>query len=332
MKVLKYIKDNDNYCYVQKTKIFIHYLLYTKNNFFYYFTLNPKNYSKTNLICKRFLKSNDLKIELSEYDSFDLINKYNNYKYKTDYNIITSVYGEENFNVVKIFKKNQEIISFKEINKTPTFIYGYIFHKFNYKYSATFHGALIENYASYYKKHPENKIHLLIFRYYKYLTHKYIRYNFNIRSNFELLQYCDKNFKDKYYFLIYSELDKLIKINKDKILKKFKINNENELFGYIYFYNNYLFDFYYQYYLQFIDDKKSNISMTACAFNTDKIYNNAKDIMIYDILTLTKLNFKKYLIFFIEERLNKYLFLIKEDTIRKRNEKIIKNYLDKYVK
>ena len=332
MKLLKYIKDDNNYCLVQKTRLYIHFLLCKENKYHYYFTFNLKNYNKTNKICNKFLKSNNLKVELKNHNSFDLMNQYNNYVNKTDYNIIISIYGEENFDIVKIYQGEKELVSFKEINKSPTFIYGYVFHIFGYKYSATYHGALIEKYVNYYKRHSNDKIHNLIIRYYKYLINHFIKYNFNLRSNFELLEYCDVTFKNKYYMFLYLKLDQIIKLNVNKILNKFKISTDEEKFGYIYFYNNYLYDFYYQYYLKFISDKNKKISFTSCGFNTPLIYNKTKDILNYNNLILTKLNFKKYILFFTEKHLNQYLNLVNEKTILKKNEIKIKKYLDIYVK
>lgn len=307
MKILKYIKDNANYCLVQKTNVYIHYLLKKNNQIYYYFSLGSKNYHKTNKICKKLLSHNDLKIELHIYDTYELINAYNESINSSDYHVIINPYGEENFDIVRIYKKNNLFLSFKDMNKSPIFANSYIFYLFNYKHNATFHGFFINHYLKFYKKHKKHK---LIVRYYLYLTKLFINLNIKIQSNFETLLHSNSLFKDKYLFLLYAEFDKIIKIDKNKILKKFDISSEEELYGYLYYYNNYLYYFYYQYYCNLIKDEKANISITACAFNTPVIYEKVKNIMKNENVNLIKLNFKKYILFFIEKELENYLYLV----------------------
>lgn len=323
MKILKYTKDEDNYCLVYKTKQYIHYLIKKNKELYYHLTFNVKNYNKTNKICKKILNSNNISVELKNYDFFDLTNKYNDYVNNYDYNIILNPYGEDDFVITKIYNKEKEFLSFKDINKSPCLIASYIFYLFDC-FNEKYHGYLVDDFKPYIKKH-DKKIDFLILRYIKYIFYKFINYDLNIKSNFELLYHCDINFYNKYYFLFFKELDKIVKINKDKILKKFQINNKNELMGYIYYYSAYIYSIYLNYYLNFINKKDAKISITCCSFYNDFFVEQIKNFMSKTNIDYIKLNFKKNIIFFTETEFKKYDILKKLQKKHKINKRSIIN-------
>jgi hypothetical protein len=310
LKILKYIKDDDNYCLVYKTKQYIHYAIKKNNQLYYHLTFNIKNYFKTHKICKKILNSKNISVELKSYDFFYLANEYSNYINNSDYNLILNAYGEDDYVITKIYNKNKELFFFKDINKSPCFIASYIFYLFNC-FGEKYHGYLIDDFKPYIKKHDE-KIDFLILRYIRYVFYKFINYNLNIKSNFELFQHSDIDFHNKYYFLFFKELDNVIKINKNKILKKFQINNKNELMGYIYYYNAYIYSIYLNYYLNFIDKKDVTISITCCSFHNDFFVEKIKYFMNMNNIHYIKLNFKKNLLLFTDKNFKNYNLLKKE--------------------
>ena len=76
MKILKYINDENNFCLVHKTKIFVYYFIFKDNKYSYYESYLKKNFQKTKKISNKLLKKEITKTEVLLYDDFLLLAKY----------------------------------------------------------------------------------------------------------------------------------------------------------------------------------------------------------------------------------------------------------------
>ena len=61
MKILKYINDENNFCLVHKTKIFVYYFIFKDNKYSYYESYLKKKFSKNKEDIKQTIKKRNHK-------------------------------------------------------------------------------------------------------------------------------------------------------------------------------------------------------------------------------------------------------------------------------
>lgn len=315
MKIIKYQENENKYVLVYKTKIFIYYLFIINNNPYYYERYNSKNYNKTLKICKRFLKTNQLKISSSDYDNYELAYKCDSFAYKkSDYHLSSETYGNDKGVTFCVYKDGIKKEEFKGQKRSSTFITSYILTKFHFPFPPQYY-IYCDLLMPFINETEIKKIN----RYCKILFLKFLNYEFeDIKVNFEHL--CHTN---QFYYInkIFSDYDQKIKIDVKKIIHKFNLeNNFNKKAAFIYYSTTYFGILFFKDYIKKNNIQNSKIIINCCIFGGQyfsKYFNDSNQYIFSEYNSL-----RNGWMFFIDQKYNDYLKIIKEN---KRKEKIQKH-------
>jgi hypothetical protein len=319
MRILKYINDENNFCLVHKTKIFIYYLLFRDKQYYYFETYLKKNFQKTKEISGKLLKKEILKTEVLFFDDFIVSGKSNNFLSQkiNDYHIVTETFGNEEYVTFCLMDKNlNKIKEFKGQRYSPTFISSYILFKFNLNFSLHLH-----SFMEYLIKDISEKDKLKLKKYSGILFYKYKKFIFDdIKVNFDLFWYSGD---ERFIMNIFLYYDKIIKINKEKIISYFMLNDKEKKISYIYyavcfFSSMFIIDF-----IKTNNIKNSKIAINSCLFKINickKFLNDINDTNEYYFSDLN--NLKNGLIFFTDKKFFEQIKLIKNKYEKKILEKM----------
>jgi hypothetical protein len=323
MIVIKYEKDNSNYCLVHKTSHFVYYLLVKNNNFYYYENFNNRYCDKTLKICKKFLKTNNLNISNENYDDFILAYKCDEYVYgKNDYHLITETFGNDGCVTFCVIQDGLKIKELKGQRFSPTFIFSVILTKFNFEYGTNYHAYCdhLLNFVDY-----SDKNILKIKKYINLLFSKYVNYSFeDLNINFNYF-WKTKDVKIATNAIFYYE--KIINLNIEKIINRFNLTDKNKKFGTIYYGLCYFVYLYFKYQIKAMNIKNKKIIINSCVFNIklmQKFFINEDNKYIFSEFN----SIKTFWLMFIDKKYN-HLALTVKDKYKKRMKKIFINNLNK---
>lgn len=305
MKLIKYRTNNNDFCLVHKTKIFVYYLM-LQNNKYYYFESYLKNFNKTKKISEKLLKKKVTNVEVTEYDDYNLAAKADNFlsQIENDYHIISETFGNNKYTTfIVLDKKLNKILDLKGQRHSPTFIASYILYRFNFNLSLEFH-----SFGDFFIKEIPESDQLKIKRYARMMFLKYKKYNFqDIKIDFDLFWLSTD---ERYLIKSFLYYDKVININTDRIIDFFSLHEKEKKISYVYYGVSYFATLFFIDYIKKNKIKNSKISINSCLFKVNfcKFFID-DDSNEYFFSSLN--NLKNGLIFFTEERFNDKIKLMK---------------------
>ena len=318
MKLIKYKTNTDDYALVHKTGAFVYYLIF-KNNQYHYFESYLKNFNKTKRISEKMLQKKIIDLEVIEYNDYDLTAKADNFLSQkvNDYHLISETFGDNQYSTFTVLDKNlNRIIDLKGQRHSPTFISSYILHKFNFNLSLEFH-----SFGEVFLKQIDKKDELKIKKYTGLMFYKYKKYQFeDIKINFDLFWF---SMDERYLMKTFFHYDKVIKIDTEKIINHFSLQDKEKKISYVYYAASYFAT------LFFIDFIKSNkiknckISINSCLFKVN-FCKNFMDDKSNEYFFSSLNNLKNGLIFFTEEKLNDKIVLIKNKYFKNKTNEVKK--------
>jgi hypothetical protein len=305
MKILKYINDENNFCLVHKTKIFIYYLILRNNHFYYFESYLKKNFQKTKKISSKLLKKEIKKTEILIFDDFITLTKSNNFlsNRENDYHILSETFGNQRYVTFCIIDKNfNKIKEFDGQRYSPTFIFSYILFKFNFNISLHLH-----SFGEYFIKDIPIIDKKKLKKYAGIMFYKYKKLSFkDINIDFDLFWYSkDERFIMK-TFLYY---DKIININKEKIISYFKLENQEKKISYVYYAMCFFSSMFFIDFIKKNNITNSKIAINSCLFKINLCKDFFNDTNDYYFSNLNDL--KNGLLFFIDKNYYNYIKMIK---------------------
>ena len=277
MTIIKY-QNKEDYCLVQKTTVFTYFLLFKNKKFYYYENFLNSNFDKTYKICSRLLGEKEIKIKEIKINSFDVLNKMNNFvaKKEAEYSIISDTFCDDDLVSFQVYKNNEKIDSLIGVKNSGSFLVSYIDYKIytlfpkNIEFLVNFKDSKFntENAKSLISILDKNEINLYK-RYFKYLFHLYKKLEFDdLYINFNIL-FKIKNIK-KILLSSYIYYDQIIGEYFEKIIKNILIKKPTikENLNYFISYFKYYFPFLnFLYYLEKNNIKNKKVVLCSCLFS-----------------------------------------------------------------
>jgi hypothetical protein len=312
MTIIKYINNND-YCLFQKSKFYLHVLVFKNNDYYYYEKALSKNNNKTYIIASKFLKTKNFKIEEIKLNNYDILYKLNltllNDEKQDHYCFISETFGDENYNTFCVYKNKSKIDSYIGQKKSLTFLITY----FDYKIFSIIKESEellttwknIDNInivAKEINNHFSNKEILIYKRYIKYLFMLYNKYEFkDLYVNFNL--FSNAKYIQKNMIRFYQYYDNFLGELFVKIINKLNIRLKNKniiFFNYFKYYFNFLI---LQDYLDKNKIQNENVIIHSCIFLVEHIkdfLDNKNNYIINPHIIL-----KEKMLLFIDENISK---------------------------
>ena len=277
MTIIKY-QNKEDYCLVQKTTVFTYFLLFKNKKFYYYENFLNSNFDKTYKICSRLLGEKEIKIKEIKINSFDVLNKMNNFvaKKEAEYSIISDTFCDDDLVSFQVYKNNEKIDSLIGVKNSGSFLVSYIDYKIytlfpkNIEFLVNFKDSKFntENAKSLISILDKKEINLYK-RYFKYLFHLYKKLEFDdLYINFNIL-FKIKNIK-KILLSSYIYYDQIIGEYFEKIIKNILIKKPTikENLNYFISYFKYYFPFLnFLYYLEKNNIKNKKVVLCSCLFS-----------------------------------------------------------------
>ena len=314
MKIIKY-ESQDHYCLVHKTKSFIYYLIF-KDNKYYYYESYLKNFNKTKKISSKLLSQKIINTKIHYYDDFILSHKADNYLSNriNDYQMFAETFGNDGGVTFCVIDKNSNKINqFEGQRYSPTFIFSYILYRFNLNISLQFHSfgeIFIKDINLKDKKRLKKYAGIMFYKYQKMIFE-------DIKIKFDFFLY---SLDERFLFKTFIYYDKIININVDRIISFFKLNDKQKKISYIYYAMSYFSSLFFIDYIKKNNITNSNVSINSCLFKIDVCKTFFNDSNNYFFSPLS--NLKNGLIFFIDNKYNDKIELIKNKYNKNMKKKI----------
>jgi len=311
MKIIKYETESNDFCLVHKTKMFVYYLLFKNNKYHYFESYTCKKQKKTKKISFKLLKQKIIKTSINHYDDFILSYKADNYlsNINNDYHLVSETFGNDNYVTLCVIDNNlQKIKEFQGQKYSPTFIFSYILYKFNFNFSLGFH-SFGELFIGEISKRDKLKIK----KYVDLMFYKYINYKFeDINIDYK---YFMQSMNERYLFNCFFHYDKIINVNIDKIIQSFNLFDNHKKISYVYYGMCYFSCLFFIDFIKKNNIKNSKISINSCLFKIKICESFFNDTNTYFFSTFN--NLKNGWIFFIDDKYNQHINLIKNKHSKK---------------